>query len=102
MSKIHTGIIFDVDDEDQMDDLLRFCIEELDYDLCHDGKDVPGFLLLKAGKEEIAAASKSIKEFCTENDIELLNLMIFHADSIHHDSEIACGGDEDYDDEDEE
>ena len=86
----YTGILFDSNNEEDIDEITGYLIEELDFDMCIQGKELPGYLLMKPGKDPIELLSQKISTYCKKEKLELSNLFLFHTTNFFHETDAEC------------
>ena len=89
--KEYTGIVFDTDIEDDMDDIFGYLMEELGFEMCFDNKELPGAILLKPeSPDSIEDLKEMVESFCKTESLSLSNLYIFKTNSFVHETDEDC------------
>lgn len=86
----YTGIIFDSNDEVAIYQICNHLVEHLNFNICYNGKEIPGFMVVKKGKESLELLEQTIESYCKKEKLRYGNIVLFHGNNLHITSENDC------------
>lgn len=85
-------ILIDSRNENDIDMVYEYCLDELEFQDCMNGKEFPFTMLVRQSEQSAGEISGFVNRFIEENQLEEMNVCVSELADFYHNPATDCQG----------